>query len=172
LSTLRRVTAPSDVIAVLGAGASPLVAALSAAGREVIAVDISAAAISVLRGQIGDDPHVRFMVADARSVLFDEPVTAWHDRAVFHFLTAPEDQVAYAYAASNGVRTGGHLVIATFAPGGPTMCSGLATVQHDAASLSAAFAQSFELVEASELDHVTPWDSSQRFTHAVLRRRG
>jgi SAM-dependent methyltransferase len=170
LSTLCRVTAQSDVVAVVGAGASPLVAELVALDRNVIAVDVSAAAIDVLRGQLGDDPRVRFSVADARSVVFDEPVAAWHDRAVFHFLTKPEDQAAYASAASNAVRPGGHLVIATFAPGGPTMCSGLPTVQHDAASLSAVFAPSFELVEATELDHLTPWSASQRFTHAVFRR--
>jgi SAM-dependent methyltransferase len=165
------VTAPADVIAVLGAGASPLVAALAADGRDVIAVDIAAAAIDVLRRQLGENAGVRSLVADARSVVFDGPLSAWHDRAVFHFLTSADDQAAYAQAASDAVQPGGHLVIATFAPGGPTMCSGLDTAQHDADSLNAVFGSSFELVEAFEQDHVTPWDASQRFTHALFKRR-
>jgi SAM-dependent methyltransferase len=171
LSTLRRVTAPSDVVAVLGAGASPLVAELAAAGRHVIATDISDAAIDVLREQIGDQSNVTFKVADARSVTFDEPIAAWHDRAVFHFLTDADDRAAYATAAARAVRPGGHLVIATFAPGGPTMCSGLDIVQHDADSLVEIFGDDFEMIEVIELDHVTPWDAAQRFTHALMRRR-
>jgi hypothetical protein len=43
----------------------------------------------------------------------------WHDRAVFHFLTAPSDRVAYARQAARGVRHGGYVIVSTFGPEGP-----------------------------------------------------
>jgi hypothetical protein len=69
------------------------------------------------------------------------------------------------------VAPGGSLVFAGFAPGGPTQCSGLDVAQHDADSLGAVFAEGFDVIEAFERDHQTPWGSDQRFTHALLRRR-
>lgn len=167
---MRRVTAPTATVAVIGAGASPLVADLAASGRTVIAVDISAAALELLRADNAGNDRIRYVLADVRTVTFDEPIDTWHDRAVFHFLTVPSDQSAYAGAAARAARSGGHLVLATFAPGGPTMCSGLPTAQHDAESLTSVFAPDFELVECFQQDHLTPWGAPQRFSHAVLRR--
>lgn len=160
----------------MGAGASPLVGELLRLGHRVTAVDIASAALDALAAGIRDaadlidDGRLALVVADVRSLRLDEPVDVWHDRAVFHFLVDAADRAAYVRAAAAAVRRGGHLVIATFAPGGPESCSGLPVAQHDAPSLSDEFAGAFELVEAFELDHLTPWSTSQRFTHAVLRR--
>ena len=179
---MRRVTAPIDTpttpprVLTVGAGASPLVGALLASGHQVLAVDIAQAALDTLAVQLDATTtpsavgQLSLVVADVRSLRIDEPVDAWHDRAVFHFLVDPVDQASYARAAADAVTSGGHLVIATFAPGGPTTCSGLPVARHDASSLRAVFTPHFELLEAFEADHVTPWQSSQRFTHAVLRR--
>ncbi len=183
---MRRVTAPiisptrRPRVLTVGAGASPLVGALLQSGHDVIAVDIARAALDALQRSLDESAaslapdHLSLVVADVRSLPSDgqvaEPVDVWHDRAVFHFLVEDSDRSAYADAAASAVVTGGHLVIATFAPSGPTSCSGLPVARHDAASLSAAFAPAFELVESFEADHHTPWGVSQRFTHAVLRR--
>jgi SAM-dependent methyltransferase len=168
---VRRVTAPTATVAVIGAGASPLVADLASSGCTVIAVDISAAALELLQADNAGNDRIRYQLADVRAVTFDEPIDTWHDRAVLHFLTEPSDQAAYADAAARAVRSGGHLVVATFAPTGPTSCSGLPTARHDAQSLRSLFEPEFDLAECTEHDHVTPWGSAQRFTHAVLRRR-
>lgn len=163
-------TAPSGRVAVIGAGATPLVGELSTAGFDVVAVDISSAAIETLRSTIGDSSNVEYVVADVRELHLDDTVDAWHDRAVFHFLVEPADQQAYVAAARAAVSIGGHIVVATFAPDGPDSCSGLPVARHDVASLTACFVDGFELTESFEADHVTPWGSTQRFTHAVLRR--
>ncbi len=89
---------------------------------------------------------------------------------MFHFLVDDVDRRAYAETASTSVRPGGHLVIATFAPDGPTSCSDLPVMRHDAASLAIDFEPGFELLDSFEADHVTPWATTQRFTHAVFRR--
>jgi Zn-dependent alcohol dehydrogenase len=179
---VRRVSAPSvtetaATVVTVGAGASALPAALLADGYRVIAVDISAAALdTLLRGIDGTpdlltDGRLRLVVADVRTLQLAEPVDVWHDRAVFHFLVEPSDRRAYAAAAAGSVRSGGHLVLSSFAPTGPTACSGLPVERHDAESLTAAFSPSFVLLDAVEADHVTPWGTTQRFVHATFRRR-
>ena len=169
---MRRVSAPADRLVVIGAGASSLVLDLVDAGYQTIeAVDISAAALDQLRERLGHRTGtVRLTRADALEVDHDTPVVVWHDRAVFHFLTDPADQAAYARRAAGAVEPAGWLVIATFSPAGPEQCSGLRVARHSAESLAAVFGE-FELVESFERDHETPWGASQRFTHALMRRR-
>jgi SAM-dependent methyltransferase len=175
---VRRVTAIENEprVATVGAGASTLVAELLLLGHRVTAVDIAPAALDALVAGIPegsalvDAGRLMLVVADVRSLQLDEPVHVWHDRAAFHFLVDSADRDAYVRAATAALRPGGHLVIATFAPGGPESCSGLRVVRHDADSLRRQFAGAFEMVEAFELDHLTPWSTSQRFTHAVFRR--
>lgn len=166
---MRRVTAPPARIAVVGAGTTPLVGELAAAGFEVVAVDVSSAALAALRAQHEGIETISYEVADVRTWQPSEQVDTWHDRAVFHFLVDDDDQQAYAESVRRAVRIGGHLVIATFAPDGPEQCSGLPVVRYDAATLSDIFA-GFALIDSFEADHATPWGSIQRFTHAVLRR--
>ena len=169
---MRRVSAPTDRVAIIGAGESPLVGTLAAAGyRDVLAVDISDTALDRLRLALGDHAAaVTFLPADARSISFERSVGVWHDRATLHFLTADADRAAYARRASAAVRRGGHLILAEFAPDGPPQCSGLPVHRDDPASLAALFTD-FTLVESFERTHHTPWAAEQRFSHSVLQRR-
>ena len=139
--------------------------------ERIDAVDISAAALDQLRTRLGEQARVvRFVRADALSVEFDHPIDVWHDRAVFHFFVDPADSAAYVARAASSVRPGGHVVIATFSERGPEQCSGLPVTRYSADRLAAVFGGGFELVEALEQDHLTPWGAAQSFTHAVLRR--
>ncbi len=157
----------------MGAGTSALVLELVAHGYlHIEAVDHSQVAFAQLRALLGDaSDAVRFTCADLRSVKFQKPVHVWHDRATFHFLTLPTDQVLYAARAAAGVAPGGHLVMATFAKTGPRYCSGLPVARHSTSSLASVFADGFELIEAFERQHLTPWNAPQSFTHALLRRK-
>ena len=170
---MRRVSAPADRIVVIGAGASALILELVEHGYDSIdALDISVAALGQLRTLLGERAGaVRFVHSDVRTVEFDAPVDVWHDRATFHFLTDPADQMAYAARAAVAVRPGGHLVIAVFSLTGPEQCSGLRVVRYSADTLGAVFDADFTLVEASEYDHVTPWGDTQPFVQLVLQRR-
>ncbi len=163
-------TASECTIAVVGVGTSPLVELLLADGHHVFAIDISQVALDKLRAAIGEHLRLTTRCADARTVVLDENVDLWHDRAVFHFLVSAADRDAYVTRAAQTVRPGGHLVLATFAMSGPAQCSGLPVLRHDAASIAAAFAPHFVLVDAFELDHLTPWSTHQRFFHALLQR--
>lgn len=170
---MRRVTAPSDPIAVVGAGSSTLVRELVADGYSAItAIDIAPTALDQLRTSLGASASaVHFLQGDVRSVQLAHPVMLWHDRALFHFLTDEADQNAYAANAAKSVSSGGYLVMAEFAPDGPTSCSGLEVVRHSSTALQSIFADGFGLVESFEQDHLTPSGGVQRFLHTVMIRR-
>ncbi len=162
--------AAEDLILDVGSGSSLLVDALLARGhRRVCAVDVSAAALERIRERVGRAPEVQLIAADVRTLRLAEPVALWHDRAVFHFLTDPADQRAYAESVRAALAPGGHVIVATFAPEGPETCSGLPVQRYDADALVAALGFAARDVVRSELRvHITPWGTSQPFTVVVL----
>jgi len=154
----------------IGAGRSGLAVALLELGwHPVIALDISSAALEQLADRTADG--LICVASDVLSWQPDRQVGLWHDRAVFHFLTEPADQAAYAALAARTVVPGGIVVLATFAPDGPEQCSGLPTARHDTASLERIFSPAFALQRQQRIEHRTPWGAIQPFTCVVLRRQ-
>lgn len=162
----------TDPIIDVGAGASFLVDELLAAGYgDLTVLDLSVSALDKLRNRLG---------ASASSVtLVHQDVTAfrparqyalWHDRAVFHFLVQREDRERYVNALRQGVRPGGHVLMATFGPAGPERCSGLPTVRYDAQTLAAELGAEFRLAESSLVAHQTPSDARQQFLYCRFDR--
>jgi hypothetical protein len=82
----------------------------------------------------------------------------WHDRAVFHFLTAAADRSAYIRRVGNAVKRGGHVIVSTFGPEGPTKCSGLDVVRYDAESLHREFGGHFRMLGSSTELHAVGED--------------
>lgn len=163
--------APDDPIIDVGAGASYLVDRLLERGfADVTVLDVSELALQRVRERLGG---VGARVAVVRTdVLAFEPARAyalWHDRAVFHFLTDPDDRRRYVDVLSRAVRPGGHVVIATFAPDGPPKCSGLPVERYDAEALSATLGAGFELLRAEEEAHRTPSGAVQPFQYGLFR---
>ena len=81
----------------VGGGASTLVDYLLANGYTNLSVlDLSAAALAAARNRLGAKAtDVRWIEADiTKANLAGNQFDIWHDRAVFHFLTAPEDRAA------------------------------------------------------------------------------
>ena len=113
---------------------------------------------------------VTWLVADVTQWMPFEQFDLWHDRAVFHFLTAASDRAAYATVMANAVSTGGHAIVGTFALDGPERCSGLPVCRYDGESLAAAFAAHFRLVVSITEDHITPAGKVQRFQFSRLQR--
>jgi SAM-dependent methyltransferase len=114
----------------------------------VTVLDLSQAALSAARLRLGSRASaVLWLEADITRVSL--PVRAydvWHDRAVFHFLTAPEARAAYVQNVVRSVKSGGHAIVATFAEDGPTQCSGLPVVRYSADELHAAFGDRFSML--------------------------
>jgi hypothetical protein len=93
----------------------------------------------------------------------------WHDRAVFHFLTSTEERIAYVGQVARAVKPGGHVIVSTFGPEGPTRCSGLEVVRYNAESLHQEFGVRFNLLESSKELHRTPFGTVQQFLYCLCR---
>ena len=157
----------------VGAGWSTLVDHLVERGyRDLTAIDLSMTALSEVRERLGlAGEQVVLEVADVLDLRPGRQFALWHDRAVFHFLTEPDERDDYLASLERSLRPDGWVVIATFGPDGPATCSGLPIVRYSHDDLAAQF-PGFELVDTTGEDHVTPWGSTQQFTAVLLRRTG
>ena len=157
----------SDGVIDVGGGASVLVDHLLDAGFERVAVlDISGAALQHARQRLGPRAEkVTWFETDITAFRARRPFAVWHDRAVFHFLTAPADRQKYVESLQQGLTPGGHVIMATFAIDGPQKCSGLEVSCYDASALSAELGAGFALVEQADETHVTPWHTQQKFSY-------
>jgi SAM-dependent methyltransferase len=156
----------------VGGGASRLAGELLRAGYSDITVaDVSATALRHARDRLGElGERVAWVEADVRDHDFGRSFDLWHDRAVFHFLVEPGDRDGYLRTLRRSLRPGGHLVLATFGPDGPTECSGLPVVRYSAASLADALGADFELLASRLEEHRTPSETSQQFLYVRMRR--
>lgn len=94
----------------VGGGASVLVDDLLEEGfTDLSVLDLSAAALNEARKRLGEKERmVRWIEADITDVdLPAQRYDIWHDRAVFHFLTEPEQRAAYVRAVMRSVKPGG-----------------------------------------------------------------
>ena len=170
LALIERVTQDdlSASIIDVGGGASTLVDDLILKGYcNVTVLDISQAALDVAKKRLGNSAEaVQWLRADvAQSNLPAGSFDVWHDRAVFHFLTSPEDRIAYVKNVALAVKPGGHVIVSTFGPEGPAKCSGLDVVRYDAESLHGQFGVRFRLLESSKELHSTPFGTTQQFVY-------
>jgi trans-aconitate methyltransferase len=174
LAALDRFAVPVDTGFVdIGGGASNLVDALLARGwNDVTVLDIAAPALATAQARLGKAAtRVQWEVADSTQW---EPLRrfgVWHDRAVFHFLTEPQQQAAYRRALLDATAPDALVIIATFAPDGPEKCSGLLVQRHDAASMARALGSDFTLIDDWREEHLTPWAAAQKFTWCAFRRQ-
>jgi len=168
----RASVSPTAAIIDVGGGESPLVDDLLARGYQNISVlDISQTAIDASRKRLGKEAErVQWLAADITTVeLEPSRFDVWHDRAVFHFLTAADDRVAYVRQVAHAVKLDGHVIIGTFGPEGPTKCSGLDVVRYDAESLHDEFGGHFRLLESTKQLHSTPFGTVQQFLYCYCR---
>jgi ubiquinone/menaquinone biosynthesis C-methylase UbiE len=164
---------PADASIIdIGGGASRLVDALVDRNlRQITVLDLSAAALDVARERLGDrGAGVEWVAADFTTWEPSQTYDLWHDRAAFHFLTDASDRSAYVRHLKRAVRSGGHVIIGTFAPDGPERCSGLPVMRYDAGILGTVLGTDFELMDSRRHDHITPWGAVQRFQFSTFRR--
>jgi ubiquinone/menaquinone biosynthesis C-methylase UbiE len=168
LTNLSKQAAILDV----GGGASTLVDDLLARGYSNISVlDISEAALQAAQSRLGNAAsRVRWIVADVTQVNLPlEKFDLWHDRAVFHFLLDPIARAKYVETVRRTVKPGGHVIVATFGPHGPSKCSGLDVLRYDADGIHGEFGPEFTKVTDTTEIHTTPWGSEQEFVYCYCR---
>lgn len=157
----------------IGGGASTLVDDLLAQGYTQLAVlDLSTAALAIVQQRLGDQAKaITWHVGDITQQAFPaNSIELWHDRAVFHFLTQPEQRDAYRRLLNIALVPQGHLIIATFAEDGPEKCSGLPVMRYSAAQLAAEIGDNFRLLKTERESHFTPFGTEQSFIYCHFQK--
>ena len=173
LDLIRRVAPDLDApIIDVGGGASTLVDGLLDVGyRHVTVLDIAGASLAVARSRLGKRAgDVAWGEGDILTAALPRAGYAvWHDRAVFHFLTNPADRARYVAKTRESVRHGGHVIVASFAPDGPTECSGLDVMRYSPDTMHAQFGEGFRLMDSVREEHHTPSGTTQAFVYCLCR---
>ncbi|HCA27286.1 MAG TPA: SAM-dependent methyltransferase [Betaproteobacteria bacterium] len=163
---------PEARIIDVGGGASTLVDDLLAADyRHLTILDISAKALAEAKTRLGKAAaRVAWLEADiTQAALPAHHYDIWHDRAVFHFLTQPEERRRYVAAVQHAVKPGGHIIMACFGPAGPRQCSGLDIVRYHPEQLHGEFGGGFRLVKNISETHLTPAGKEQQFIYCYCK---
>lgn len=156
----------------VGGGSSTLVDGLLAAGyQDVTVLDLSPTALACARERLGPAVGgVNWLVADVLDAELPAGAwSVWHDRAVFHFLTDPNDRGRYVAQVRRAVRPGGHILLAAFALEGPTRCSGLEVVRYSPETLLAELGTGFTPLGSEREEHRTPSGATQAFIYCLFR---
>lgn len=163
---------PSSSFIDVGGGASNLVDTLLEQGwQDITVLDLAAPALEAAKTRLGALANkVQWEVADITDWQPPRQFEVWHDRAVFHFLTEPQQREAYRRTLLAGLAPGGLVVMATFALDGPERCSGLPVQRYDAASLAEEMGDKLLLIDGWREEHVTPWGAKQLFNWCAFRR--
>ncbi|MEP2718640.1 class I SAM-dependent methyltransferase, partial [Pseudophaeobacter sp.] len=134
-------------------------------------LDVSQKALTLSRLRLGaEGDRVAWIAADITQWQPRREWDIWHDRAVFHFLTTPEDRQSYLRALRAGVGPGGFVILASFAPNGPERCSGLPVQRYAVAELQAELGEDFDLMHSWAEGHATPDGEMQAFTWCLFQR--
>lgn len=174
LQMIRELGLPKDAeIIDVGGGASTLPDDLLMEGyKNITVLDISSEAFKVSRNRLGNKANlIHWLEADVTQVsLKPNYYDLWHDRAVFHFLTKPENRKKYVDNLTKALKVDGYALIATFGPNGPLKCSGLEVVRYSNQSLKAELGESFHLKSHFLELHKTPFDTAQEFLYGLFRK--
>ncbi len=162
-----------DPIIDVGGGASRRSAYLLDAGHtDLTVLDISETALDRARSALGERADlVDWIVADITQWRPTRAFKVWHDRAVFHFLTGPDDRRAYTDALRAGLEGDGLAIIATFAPDGPSKCSGLPIVRYSPDELANTLGPEFRLIGSESEIHTTPGGRAQSFQYSCFKMK-
>ena len=114
---------------------------------------------------------MRWLVADVLTWRPQRQYQVWHDRAVFHFLTASQDRQRYLHTLESATAAGAVAVFGCFALDGPQQCSGLPVARYGPRELAAQLGSEWTLIAQDHEEHITPAGAAQPFTWATFRRQ-
>jgi len=157
----------------VGGGASILVDDLtSEAFRSIAVVDLSKKALDLARERLGKrGKAITWIDGDITSIKVPANYyDLWHDRAVFQFLTTPEQRQLYKKNLLKALKPRGDLILAVFAPEAPPQCSGLPVERYTRPDLKSTLGPEFELQKHLKELHVTPGGVEQMYLYCHFKR--
>jgi Methyltransferase domain len=164
---------PTAAVIDIGGGSSRLVDHLLDRGfTDVTVLDISAEPLAEGRRRLASRGRaVSWLVDDVRIWRPGRRYQLWHDRATFHFQVEQCDRDGYLAALDVATAPGSVAIFATFAPDGPTDCSGLPVERYSPQQIAATLGTAWELAGHEHEHHTTPTGAIQSFTWTTLRKR-
>ena len=139
--------------------------------NNITVLDISAEAINKAKQRLGKKAvSVKWIVSDILDFKSNAKFDCWHDRAAFHFLTAPQDIYDYLSIAQQHINTTGKLIIGTFSTEGPEKCSGLPVKQYSENILTETLQKWFKKIKCITTDHITPFKTIQNFLFCSFKK--
>jgi hypothetical protein len=172
LEMIARSCEPPATVLDVGAGAAHLVDRLIERGYRPGALDIVPEPLEQVQKRLGDrSSEIEWFITDVTRFDSPHPWDVWHDRAVFHFLTRPEEREMYRSVLRASTRSGSTVIVATFGMNGPDRCSGLPTVRYSPESLSEELGHDYDLVETAFETHQTPSGVAQEFVFCRFERK-
>ena len=155
----------------MGGGASRLVDGLLDLGVEEIAVlDISEAGLDVARPVWHRASSVRWIAGDVTELGDIGRFDVWHDRAVFHFLTSPDDRQAYVDLAERTLSPAGPRSWPPSLRTRPGSAAASTCVVTTPRSLPVECGPGFALIDSTDHVHTTPRGVQQHFQYSMFRR--
>ena len=153
----------------IGGGDSNLVDFLLEDGcTDITVLDISSKALERAKHRLGQNAaKVNWIVSDVNDFHPNKTYDIWHDRAAFHFLTAPAQIERYVNTANQYVNE--NLIIGTFSEDGPKKCSGLDITQYSESKMTETF-RGFKKVSCQTETHTTPFQTTQHFIFCRFRK--
>jgi SAM-dependent methyltransferase len=162
----------SSSILDVGGGESTLVDDLLNRGYSNLTVlDLAESAIRKTQARLSAaGQSVRWFTGDITEIRLPAGgFDLWHDRAVFHFLTEQPQRAAYLRQLAASLRTGGHVILATFGPDGPKKCSGLSVRRYSVHGLQLELGPQFQLEKSTIVEHRTPFGTMQQFVYCRFK---
>jgi hypothetical protein len=162
----------TDAVIDAGGGASVLAELLLKSGYgKVTITDYAPAALDWTYRRLGTAAErYRWVCADVTKADLGGPHRLWHDRGCFHFLPDAAAHRAYAQAVRRHLVVSGHVVLGTYARGGPKRASGLAVLQFNQTAIEQAFGPEFRVVDTAHERIETMSGRAEPYLYAVLRR--
>ena len=160
----------------IGSGASTLIPELILRGyKNIIASDISDIALRKAKTRLNPEQsvNVKWIEDDVTKpvrLLNIGKIDLWHDRTVLHFLTEERQRHGYLSTLKSLVKTGGFVIIAVFAIGGATKCSGLDVVNYSAQMIAEFLGEGFELHESFDYLYIQPSGGERPFVYTLFQR--
>jgi trans-aconitate methyltransferase len=114
--------------------------------------------------------QVHWLAADVLTWQPRRHYRAWHDRAVYHFLTTDGHRQQYLHTLDTATAPGAIAVFGCFAPDGPQHCSGRPVARYSPAQLARQLGVKWNLMSQDREEHITPAGTIQPFTWIALRR--
>ena len=166
-------TQQNDAIIDVGCGVSFLADnLLSENYSDLSLLELSTTALEVTQKRLkSDQDKVSFYNQNILEFSSKKRFKLWHDRAVFHFLTNPDDQQIYIQKLNDYLQKDGFFLLATFSPDGPTQCSELEIVQYDEKKIMQLLGQNFKLIKTTSESHPHPNGGVQEFNYFLLQKQ-